>query len=279
MTQNLSTDIATRAEIGPRDRQEDSVRAVVNPDGSWVIAVADGLGGHPYGDESAQAAVDALPERIASVAEMADGFDAANAAAWALHPEMRSHNEGLSSVIALTTLVVAASTPEEGLSVSWIGDSMAFMVPLGGGPGWHSTPHGDPFGFVSRGIGMFRADRDGFELPPDHLDHLSDDVPRARVDRWINEDGLLVVLASDGLFGPILGAHGRDWFNDDRDDLSLGFAVPPDRRASAGDAADTLMDTARFAGLRDNITIAVARISTESVDAPAGADEPELMES
>ena len=279
MNANITTDIATRTEIGPRDRQEDRVRAVVNPDGSWVIAVADGLGGHPFGDEAAQAAVDALPDRIASTSEMTAAFDAANAAAWALHPEMRAHSEDLSSMIALTTLVVAAWTPELGLLLSWIGDSMAFLVPLGDGPGWHCTPHGDPFGFISRCIGMDRADRDSFKVPPGHVDHLGDDVPISRIDKWVNGDGLLVVLATDGLFRPVLDARNRDWFNDDPDDLSLKFALPPDRRGSAAGVADTLMDTARFAGLRDNITIAVARISTESVDAPAGADEPELMES
>ncbi|WP_419554611.1 PP2C family protein-serine/threonine phosphatase [Candidatus Poriferisodalis sp.] len=263
MNSDLTTDIATRTEIGPRDRQEDRARAVVNPDGSWMIAVADGLGGHPYGDEAAQAAVDTLPERIADVAEMTAAFNAANAAAWALRPEMRAHNEGVSSAIALTTLVVAAWTPEGGLLLSWIGDSMGFVVPLGGGSGWHSTPHNDPFGFISRCIGMSRAGQDSFDLPPGDVDHLGDDVRGERVDRWIENGGLLVVLATDGLFGPILGAHGREWFNDDPDDDSLGFALPADRRGTAADAADTLMDTARFAGLQDNITIAVARITPE----------------
>ena len=174
----------------------------VNGDRAWVTAVADGLGGHPFGDDAAQASVDALPGPIASVGEKTAAFDAANAAAWTLHPAMRSRDGGLSSVIALTTLVVAACTSEGGLLVPWIGDSMAFAVPIGGGGGWHSTPHGDPFGFVSRCIGMLRTDPDGFELPPD-------------------------------------------------------------RRGSAGDAADTLTDTARLAGLLDNTTTAVARITAE----------------
>ena len=147
--------------------------------------------------------------------------------------------------------------------MSWIGDSMAFLVPVGSGPGWHRSPHGDRFGFISRCIGMYRTDRDSCGLPQGHVDHLSDDVPRARIDEWINDTGLLVVLATDGLFGPILGAHGREWFNDDPDDNSLGFALPVDRRGTAEDVTDTLMDTARFAGLRDNITIAVARITPE----------------
>ncbi|WP_419915498.1 protein phosphatase 2C domain-containing protein [Candidatus Poriferisodalis sp.] len=234
----------------------------MNGDRSWVLAVADGLGGHPFGDEAAQAAVDALPERISSPAEMEAAFDAANAAAWALHPEMRSPSEGVSSVIALTTLVVAAWTPPSGLLVSWVGDSMAFLVPIAGGPGWHSTPHGGPMGFVSRGIGMFRASRgDSYELPPGHLESLSDDVPAERVEGWIDDQGLLLVLASDGLFDPVLMAHDRGWFGDDPDDLSLGFALPPDQRGSADAVADTLMDTAQFAGLIDNTTIAVARIT------------------
>ncbi|WP_423923141.1 PP2C family protein-serine/threonine phosphatase [Candidatus Poriferisodalis sp.] len=259
---SVDMDIATRSEVGPRDRQEDRVRTVVNADGSWVMAVADGLGGHPFGDEAAQVAVDALPDCITSQSEMAAAFDAANAAAWSLHPEMRGPDEGVSSVIALTTLVVAAWNPQGGLLLSWVGDSMAFLVPIAGGPGWHSTPHGGPMGFVSRGIGMFRASPGStYELPPGHLESLSEDVPAARVQDWVRDQGLLVVLATDGLFDPVLMAHDRGWFGDDPDDLSLGFALPPERRGSAEAVADTLIDTARFAGLIDNTTIAVARIT------------------
>ena len=268
---SVSSELATRCEVGPRDRQEDRVRTVVNGDGSWVMAVADGLGGHPFGDEAAQAAVDALPERIVSSSEMEAAFDGANAAAWALHPEMRSPSEGMSSVIALTTLVVAAWTPQSGLLVSWVGDSMAFLVPITGGPGWHSTPHGGPMGHVSRGIGMFRASRgDSYELPLGHLESLSDDVPAERVEGWIGDRGLLVVLASDGLFDPVLMAHDRGWFGDDPDDLSLGFALPPDQRGSADAVADTLIDTAQLAGLIDNTTIAVAHITRHQAASASG---------
>ncbi len=188
---SITTEFATRAEMGPRDRQEDRVRTFVNADGSWVMAVADGLGGHPFGDEAAQAATDALPGRITNQAEMAAAFDAANAAAWGLHPEMRSPDE----------------------------------------------------------------------VPAGHLESLSEDVPAARVQGWISGQGLLVVLATDGLFDPVLMTHDRGWFGDDPHDLSLGFALPPERRESADTVADTLMDTARFAGLIDNTTIAVARLA------------------
>lgn len=262
MAAPITTNIATRTDIGPRDRQEDRVHAGVSPDGSWVMAVADGLGGHPFGDEAAQAAVDVLPARIGSAAEMEAAFDAANAAAWGLHPEMRVADEA-ESMIALTTLVVAAWTPQGGLLVSWVGDSFGFVVPLGAGPGWHTQPHNDMLGFITRSIGMKRAGQDSLDLPKSEVDHMSDDVLRSRVDGWFEDGGLLVVLASDGLVRPILETHRREWFNDDPDDNSLGFALPADRRGTAADVADTLMDTARVAGLSDNTTIAVARIAPE----------------
>ena len=80
-----------------------------------------------------------------------------------------------------------------------------------------------------------------------------------------------MVLASDGLIRPILETHRREWFNDDPHDNSLGFALPADRRGTAADAADTLMDTARVAGLSDNTTIAVARITPDASADSAGS--------
>ncbi len=71
MAGNLITDIATRTDVGSRDRPEDRVSAVVSPDGSWVLAAMDGLGGQPFGDEAVQAAFDVLPVRIERTADSA----------------------------------------------------------------------------------------------------------------------------------------------------------------------------------------------------------------
>ena len=74
-------------DVGPRAVQQDRSIAHLNEGGSWVVAVFDGLGGHDRGDEAAQAAADAFPERISSAAEMNDALVAANAAVWELVPE------------------------------------------------------------------------------------------------------------------------------------------------------------------------------------------------
>ena len=86
-TQNTPNVVASCTDIGPREVQQDRVIAHVHSDGSWVIAVFDGLGGHVRGDEAAQAAADAFPTRIDGSAEMSAAIKTANAAVWNLLPE------------------------------------------------------------------------------------------------------------------------------------------------------------------------------------------------
>ena len=44
MMSNIAADLTTRADVGPRDRQQDRVRAAVNDDGSPVIGVPYRIG-------------------------------------------------------------------------------------------------------------------------------------------------------------------------------------------------------------------------------------------
>ena len=48
-----SVSVAALTDIGPRKVNEDRMFTSVSDDGAWVIAVADGLGGQPRGDEAA----------------------------------------------------------------------------------------------------------------------------------------------------------------------------------------------------------------------------------
>ncbi len=129
----LSTEVATRIEQGARKRQEDAVSAVANEDGSWVIAVADGVGGVRRGDEAAPAALAALPQRISGDDEMTAAFAAANRAVRALAPpnSMYALDEdmpGYWAVEPVTTLAVAAWTPEQGMTAAWVGDSIMWSL-------------------------------------------------------------------------------------------------------------------------------------------------------
>ena len=58
------------SDIGPRVENQDRAMCRVRDDGSWLVGVADGLGGHPRGPEAAEAAISGLPDQIASADEM-----------------------------------------------------------------------------------------------------------------------------------------------------------------------------------------------------------------
>ena len=152
-TQDMASDtdqevLATRIDIGPREEQQDRAVSHINTDGSWVIAVFDGLGGHARGSEAAQAAADVLPQRISGREAMREALNTANDAVWALLPEKARVPRRFGAPFPgqhepLTTIAVAAWTSVAGLQVAWVGDSVLFFVPLNDRmPGLHSQPHG-----------------------------------------------------------------------------------------------------------------------------------------
>ena len=84
--------VAALTDTGPREVNEDRMFTAMSDGGAWVIAVADGLGGHTRGDEAAQAAVEGLPERIGSESEMATAFAEANERVLALSGPARGRS-------------------------------------------------------------------------------------------------------------------------------------------------------------------------------------------
>lgn len=168
-------EVAAVTSTGPRRANED--RAFTSPvgdDGSWVIAVADGVSGTADPHRAAQAATAGLPARIESQPEMRDAFGAAAARVEALTPtweaveaewraEYDSDEEWLRvrmppedpvkrwtrdsefdrrygpwrASCPATTLCVAAWTPQGGLLVGSMGDVLAFDI--------HWRADGEPF--------------------------------------------------------------------------------------------------------------------------------------
>lgn len=102
-----SASVAALTGKGPREVNEDRTFTTLSDDGAWVIAVADGLGGHPRGDEAAQAAVKGLPQRIDSKAEMAAAFAEADEQVPALSGPQRGSRRAQLFTIPMSTLAVA----------------------------------------------------------------------------------------------------------------------------------------------------------------------------
>ena len=263
-------DLASLIEHGGRECQQDAVRTVPNPDGSWVIAVADGTGGGVNAEEVAPAAVAALPGRIASDEEMTAAFAAANLAARRLGTtESRARlDEDLPAGWTGdpdTTLAVAAWTPEGGLVAAWVGDSVVVVVPAQRGRCWYGRPQRIRAG--NRLIGEFAASGEAArESLRGTIRRLSDDMGGDEVDRLV-AGGAIVAVLSDGAYSGYMGLEsGPPWLEGwreggDPDVSMLAVLLSEQARHSAARAAGALMREARRVGLHDNASVAVAHMS------------------
>lgn len=250
--------MAAVSDVGPRGVNEDRASAVLDDsDGSWVIAVADGLGGHTRGDEAAQAAVEGLPSRIDGANAMAEAFGEANERVLTLTgPEMWQRRMPLSK-FPMSTLCVAAWTPEGGLFIGWMGDTLPFVAtagPDGFGGYCCGRPHRNSGGAIKICLGM----------PP-----LGTDIGAGLVEvEIVGESGGgarpdAVILASDGAWEPFVYEHDVEWLLDDSASGGIGAACGPVADAdgaacTAQDIADRILAEARRLGLNDNASLAAA---------------------
>lgn len=244
--------VAAVSDTGPRRVNEDRASAVLSDDdGSWVIAVADGLGGHIRGDEAAQAAVDGLPGRIASADDMAVAFGEANERVLALTgPQTWQPNRPL-SMYPMSTLCTAAWTPEGGLLIGWMGDTLPFLAtarPDGFSGFLCGHPHRNPGGSIDICLGMppMGPDPDSGAVEVEIIGESGDGT---RPDA--------VVLLSDGAWEPYVYHHGVEWLSDESVGGGIGAACGAGP-STAEEVAHSILAGAVHLGLNDNASVAVA---------------------
>lgn len=222
-----------------RERNEDAAAALMLPDGSPLLAVADGLGGHPGGGVASQTALDALVTRLRAqppadaAAGLRDAFAEANSA-------VREQQQGAHAQMG-TTLVAALVRGSQAW-VANVGDSRAYLVPLDGGAARRLT---EDHSWVEEQI------RAGLLEPDDPLVALNRHV----ITRAIGLEGragadvsgpialpdpCLLLLSSDGLHGVL-------------DDEAIGRVVAE----SGGDYASELIDAVIERGAPDNVAVAL----------------------
>ena len=110
-----------RTHKGPREVNEDTVLSIELPDGRWLVAVADGMGGLAKGELAGKTALGALYRHLSEGAGLVAAMREANAAVF---KESQSQELG-------TTLVAALLSGTQA-EIANVGDSRAYHFdPLG----------------------------------------------------------------------------------------------------------------------------------------------------
>ena len=258
--------VAWLTDTGPRDENQDRAVARLHDDSSWLIAVADGLGGHPRGRAAARAAIKSLPRRIATLDEMFEVFKAANDRVAKLAPEVFRYSRNEAHRCPASTLCVAAWTSSGGLLVGIAGDTRPVVL-WRDGTSWRGRSLGRLhrnagfYGYITRYLGapgiwpLLRGDNS------DPMDLFTDDD----IELPAEPSAIAVVIVSDGAWEPLVrDVYAGTAKQSDPVGKAIAASVAPDDR-TAHSIATRIMTAARTAGLDDNATVAVACIAGQQV--------------
>ncbi|MCL2672103.1 MAG: protein phosphatase 2C domain-containing protein [Clostridiales bacterium] len=108
---------ATHTDIGKRSGNEDALFSLPLPDGSLLLAVADGMGGHNAGEVASRLALETLQEY--ADAPFDEAFEACN---------LRVYAQSLCDrqCFGMGTTLVAARADARNVAIAYVGDSRIY---------------------------------------------------------------------------------------------------------------------------------------------------------
>lgn len=233
---------AAQTDVGRvRSRNEDACLAQPQR-GLW--AVADGMGGHAFGDVASRTVIDAL-DRLPPVADLSAFIGAARAALDQVNGMLRAEARTRHVPVMGSTVVVLLACGTEAACL-WAGDSRIYLY-RNGRLQQLTRDHSQAVALQERGIDATAAavGANMITRAVGASDGLEVDVTTLST-----RDGDLFLLCSDGLSNPVPE-------QDIRETLACG---------DCAHAAQTLIGLALANGGRDNVTVVVARASDMSVD-------------
>ncbi len=258
--EGIRVQFAATTDVGrARERNEDAFGAqdLEARPGAVLLAVADGLGGHPGGDVASRVAVRALIDHVSASAGAALSWtDLLQAGFVAAHAAVRAAAAEHVELAGMATTMVAAVLVDDWLYWAHVGDSRLYVAGSGGMR--QITVDHSPVGdLVREGVLTWAEARMhplrhmlsravGFEsaLPPDA------GAERLAPGEW-------VLLVTDGLTAVVPA---------ERIEAAAREAEEPDTLARA------LVAMAMAAGGPDNVTVVVARVAGREVDSLDGGE-------
>jgi protein phosphatase len=247
LSQGFPLAFAVRSDVGlVRANNEDSHGSVWLPDGTLLIVVCDGMGGHEAGEVASGLAVDVVREAMTrNLAgdpreRIYEALQEANAAIVAAGQEVGRRGMG-------TTAIVTLLRGNEAF-VGLVGDSRLFHV-RAGHLLWRTLDHTRVQHLLDRGIIREDEARDHPDagmltraLGHSRMSNGKPLVPEVIAQPLVLEPGDALVLSTDGL---------HDLVDDWEIAMTLNGEAP-------GVAVDTLVSMALERGGHDNVTVAVA---------------------
>lgn len=125
----LEVEVGSASRVGGRDHNEDAV--LVQPIGAngqaWLLAVADGMGGHEGGEVASGIAIDVLKEQLGGTVpadvrlELTRAYRTANDRIWAQGQDVTVDRH-------MGTTLVAAILNGPYLTIANVGDSRAYLI-------------------------------------------------------------------------------------------------------------------------------------------------------
>lgn len=235
--------LAVESIAGQRPYQEDSVLARALPDGSTLLAVADGMGGHAAGEVASQLALETLVEAIEQGHDLGEAFRSANERVHRMAQDPGKQGMG-------TTLVALLIDGSE-YSVANVGDSRVYLV---SGEGIRRLT--EDHSFIAEAMRRGQSEAEAMATPwKDALTRsigTDEDVEADVTGPQPLPADAAFVICSDGLYKALSDDDIRDHFM---------------KSSGAQGAAQSLVAAAFEAGSDDNISVAIAELG----EVPRGA--------
>ncbi|MGE3267380.1 MAG: Stp1/IreP family PP2C-type Ser/Thr phosphatase [Chloroflexota bacterium] len=241
------TDVGLR-----RDHNEDEHTVFTAPDGSQVLVVADGMGGHLAGEVASKMAVQILEREL----QRPDGRPAENPAATLTQAIEQANHEIWQAAAddpakaGMGTTIVAAIITGNEAHLANAGDSPAYLV-----RDHRIADQTDEHGLVAEQVKAgFLTEEDAEHHPFRHMLTrclgVEASVEVQTYQPWVLQPGDVIVLCSDGLTEHVKPPK-------------IAELAGQDHNITANDIAHLLVNLANEGGGHDNITVVVGRaIST-----------------
>lgn len=195
---------ASRSESGLRAVNEDAVLSMPLPDGRWLAAVADGMGGLHEGEAASRTALDALRRGVEGGHDLVEAVLDANRAVVRGSPAK-----------AMGTTLVAALFEGGRVRIANVGDSRAYLL---GRPGLVQVTRDHTFGAEAAGRDEAVAREVAASRWGGTLTRSLGSSETVEVDEFgplLLEDGIRVLLCTDGVHGALDDREIQDCLRDE----------------------------------------------------------------